>query len=539
MSEEPVDPVIRARTVNTLRARPDALFIAMDWDGWCVPMPESVGLRAEQVIPIPSDPSTMVDLAVPMDGYDVIRTWHDVRRIGMGMTAVRPRSAPDRTLSLLMIDVRDEYGVLLGVLTTSDTEGPTGPSSTIPGVLAAPVRPRTAGIVKDRVAVISAVDERATRMLGWTPEQMIGVPSSSFVHPDDQDRALSSWMEMLYTQQNARIRLRHRCADGTYLWVEIENIYQHAENAADIVVASQVSDISDEMAAHEEIDRRERLFRRLAEAIPSGLLQLDADGVPVYANDRLGALLGVPGAVSLDEQLATMVPEDRAALVAALDATRSDGIDRDLEVEAVLFDTGERRRFTVSTVALTERDGTLVCFADITDSARMREELRVKATFDGLTGCHNRASVLAALEHAIATDDRPPAVIFVDLDRFKPVNDRLGHAAGDELLVHTARTLAGLVRHDDIVGRVGGDEFLVVCRRPGGVEEVLDVARRVRDALAREVTLSAGTVRIGGSIGVAQAWPGATGEAVVARADAAMYESKRHGDGSPVIYRSS
>ncbi|GIJ46609.1 hypothetical protein Val02_34950 [Virgisporangium aliadipatigenens] len=534
MSEERVDPVIRFRTLHTLRERDDAMFAATDWDGWRIPMPDRLGVRPGQVLPLPSGPSTMVDLVVPADGYEVIRIWHEVRRTGVGLAAVRPRSDPERTLNMVMIDVRDEYGVLACVLTTSGTAADS--STALTGALVAPVRPRTGVILKNRAAQIIDIDERVSGMLGFTPEQMIGQPASSFVHPDDQNRALSSWMEMLGTRQNGRIRLRHRRRDDTYLWVEIENIYRDAEDAADIVVAGQMSDISDEMAAHEELDRRERLFRRLAESIPTGLLQLDVDGVPVYSNDRLAALLGVPTAKNLDEQLATVAAGDRAALDAALTATRVDGTDHELEVEIVLPDSVERRRCTVSTVALTERDGTLVCFADITDSARMREELRVKATYDELTGCLNRASTLAALEHALATDERPPAVIFVDLDRFKPVNDSLGHAAGDELLAHTAALLTRLVRHDDVVGRVGGDEFLLVCRRPGGEEEVLEVARRVRDALRHDVTLSAGTVRIGGSIGVAQAWPGASGDALVARADAAMYEAKRHGGGDPVVY---
>ena len=98
--------------------------------------------------------------------------------------------------------------------------------------------------------------------------------------------------------------------------------------------------------------------------------------------------------------------------------------------------------------------------ADVTDSARMRDELKRRATFDELTGCHNRASFMLALEANIAEmPDTDRAVMFVDLDRFKELNDRCGHAAGDELLRTIGERLRATVRSNDLVGRVGGDDF--------------------------------------------------------------------------------
>jgi diguanylate cyclase (GGDEF)-like protein len=174
---------------------------------------------------------------------------------------------------------------------------------------------------------------------------------------------------------------------------------------------------------------------------------------------------------------------------------------------------------------------------DITESARMREELTIRATFDALTGCYSRASVIAALDDALsADDDRMTAVIFIDLDKFKPVNDELGHAAGDELLVRVADSIKRLLRADDIVGRLGGDEFLIVCQRLEEPGQPLAIAERVADLLHREFKLSIGTVAVCASIGVASSHDGATGESLVARADSAMYESKQQGRGRPVIF---
>jgi diguanylate cyclase (GGDEF)-like protein len=187
-----------------------------------------------------------------------------------------------------------------------------------------------------------------------------------------------------------------------------------------------------------------------------------------------------------------------------------------------------------------EVTGAIVCVADVTESARLRDELHMRATFDDITRCHNRASTMTSLE-ALLSDTGAggrPAVIFVDLDRFKEVNDTLGHAAGDELLSVVARRLLRAVRADDIVGRIGGDEFLVI--RPGIADagQAMTTANRLAGTFRREVRLKAGRLRCRASIGVAwSSEPEFDAEGLVAMADAAMYEAKRSGCGIPILYQ--
>jgi PAS domain S-box-containing protein len=182
---------------------------------------------------------------------------------------VNTRGAPEHPVALTFIDVRHRFGVWLAAFTAQrDGAG----SIVLPGPLLVPLRPRTATVRKSAHAIITGIDDRTTRMLGWTAEQMVGARSTEFIHPDDHERAVANWLEMLSKQESQRVRLRHRCLDGSWLWVEIENTYQGADNPEDIVVIAQMSDISDEMAAHEAVNQREKLFRRLADSLPMFLI---------------------------------------------------------------------------------------------------------------------------------------------------------------------------------------------------------------------------------------------------------------------------
>jgi diguanylate cyclase (GGDEF)-like protein/PAS domain S-box-containing protein len=514
-----------------------ALVAALASDGVLVPMPGSVELPGHRVITPLGDRATIVELVVPADAMAVVTAWEQARAHGVGFGHVHARTDPDEALSLTFVDAVDVHGVFLGALETLGTDAEETPQAldTVP----VSRTPRTATVRKSMLAVITEIDERTTRMLGWTPEQMVGTRSSDFIHPDDQERAIANWMELLSRQDSQRVRLRHRRADGSWAWVELENQYLRADDPADAVVVTQMSDISDEMAAHEAVQQRERLLRRVAESLPVGILQLSADRALVYANARLAALLGTDEVTGVADLVAVVAEADRERLTGALDAALNGAADTELEIGVVRRATGEARVCAVSLVALGDREGApgaLLSLTDVTDSARMRAELTAKATYDVLTGCHNRASTLAFLERALADPAGvSTAVIFVDLDRLKPVNDSLGHDAGDELLALTAARLTGVLRRDDIVGRIGGDEFLVVCRGLESAKAALAMGERVREALVAPAVLTAGPVDVSASIGVACTTPGTDVATLIRQADRAMYVSKQEGRGRPVL----
>ena len=145
----------------------------------------------------------------------------------------------------------------------------------------------------------------------------------------------------------------------------------------------------------------------------------------------------------------------------------------------------------------------------------------------------------AATERELERDDGTQAgVVYVDLDGFKSVNDTLGHAAGDELIVLVAERLEEVSRGDDDVGRLGGDEFLVLLRGIPGREAAMLAARRISEALSGAFVLATGPKDLSASLGVACADRRTiTAEELVERADAAMYRSKEQGCGQPVFER--
>jgi diguanylate cyclase (GGDEF)-like protein len=163
-----------------------------------------------------------------------------------------------------------------------------------------------------------------------------------------------------------------------------------------------------------------------------------------------------------------------------------------------------------------------------------------QALHDELTGLANRAHLIDRLDRSLArvtsTGGRC-SVLFLDLDGFKQVNDRLGHDAGDAVLQAVAARLGRQVRGHDLVARLGGDEFVVVVDEPAGPDEVAAIAERLCEAVGAPLAIGAATTQLGVSVGIAHASPGDTAERLLTTADGLMYEAKRGGGGRFVAER--
>jgi diguanylate cyclase (GGDEF)-like protein len=182
----------------------------------------------------------------------------------------------------------------------------------------------------------------------------------------------------------------------------------------------------------------------------------------------------------------------------------------------------------------------LVLSGSIEERHRLQLRLAHQATHDGLTGVHNRAAAIVALQQALARArrlGRPAAVLFLDLDGFKRANDSYGHETGDRVLCEVARRLLATVRHADLVARLGGDEFLVLAEDLASTDEPVALARRLSEAVNTPIALGSLRVKVGVSIGITMAVdPDSNPLELLAQADQALYRAKQQGGSAIVVY---
>jgi diguanylate cyclase (GGDEF)-like protein/PAS domain S-box-containing protein len=386
------------------------------------------------------------------------------------------------------------------------------------------------------------IDDAGRNVLDEVEEQVVGSLSMETVHPDDYDQVRLGWAEMLANPDVVhRMRFRRRIGDG-WRWFDTSMTNRLADPERP-EVALEVVDISREMEAQDEIMRRERLLDRLAEALPQAIVQFDRNGSVIYSNRLVGELFG--GRLETVEPLVSAAePDCQEDLASALDEALRGG-DQDLELQLSVPGRSQSLIAEIVLRGLSDPDGSpdgvICCISDVTERARLRESLEIRATFDLLTGLHNRESTIRALEAAVldASQDgtRPVGVaaIFVDLDGFKTVNDSFGHAVGDQVLRGVAARLKKAVRGRDVVGRLGGDEFLIVCHEVEDADAALAAAHRIASTLRSSTGQEDPLQGTSASVGVSWTRGDHDADLLMARADQAMYEAKRSGEGRPVL----
>ena len=514
---------------SVLQEHPEAYVNAMNDHAVVVDLPPALAARVRRT----HEATSAMDVFAPQDWPAVITAWETAQLTGAGRATVHLVSdGQQRTMHVL--DLRAEHGVLVGVhhVAEQDEAPAAAPAPDVPLVT------RYAQVRKDARAFLTEVDANAERLFGRPAEELLGRRASDLVHPEDRELALRSWMEMLASPGlSRRVLLRHLRGNGQVLWLEVTN-HNLLEDPAHGHVVADLVDVTEQMVAQETARARQELLDRLAETVPVGLLQLDLAGAVVYANTRLYEIVGRPAASTVEEQLAQLAVHDRPGWERALAGVLQGGRSTDLEL--TFTGAPAARVCSAALRALRDRDGhvsgAIVCLTDTTRSARVRAQLHERATYDALTGCLNRASVLSALDEAVRQQapGTGTALAYCDLDGFKQVNDRYGHAAGDAVLQEVARRLAGFVRDGQVVGRLGGDEFLVVLPDLAGDEEARAVGQRLSRALSGPFTLPGSGPRSGSGVSVpveasvGTVWMrAATADTLVAQADRAMYRSKR------------
>lgn len=365
------------------------------------------------------------------------------------------------------------------------------------------------------------------------------------VHPDDREWIMAEDEQPGEPGQlfATEYRVVHR--DGRTVWVRNEAVMFEDEAGGPRYWQGFMLDITKRKRAEEELRESEQRFRQLFEQSADALLVHDDRGRIVDCNPEACRTLGY----SRGEMLALSVKDFSTNLLSEEEKASKKGdtlwgraISTEQPGRVVGVHHGEHRRKDGTTFPVEVRLGgvdyggerlILASVHDVTERKALEEQLRYQATHDSLTGLPNRTLFLDRLCYALDRAKRrlnPVAVLFVDLDDFKVVNDSLGHDAGDSLLVAASRRLRSCTRPGDTVARLGGDEFTVLFEDFLGVEEATGVAQRVADVLKEPFLLEGQEVFVTASIGIGLATPDHDApEDLLRDADLAMYQAKENG----------
>ena len=366
------------------------------------------------------------------------------------------------------------------------------------------------------------------------------------IHPDDLRHVLENVDRQDQGDESFdALEYRERKRDGSYVWILSRGkpVEWDAEGNPTRTLGTD-TDITRLKTIELELAAEKERLRVTLEAIADGMISTDADGTIVFINPAAEILTGYDSAQALGRPV-----RDIFALFAGDTGERqpcpvaqclASGAAIHLDDDMVLIGpTGIEReiRFTASPVK-TDGDtmaGAVLVFQDVTQSRAMQRQLAHSANHDELTGLPNRSAFDRALDAAIAATaggQHEHCLLYVDLDRFKPVNDTAGHAAGDALLRQVAQTIRGSCRNHDLSARIGGDEFAVLlldCPAANGQLIAEKIIRAVRSLI---FDWAGQTYRISASIGITviTAKP-ASSLGFMGEADAACYAAKAEGRG--------
>lgn len=299
--------------------------------------------------------------------------------------------------------------------------------------------------------------------------------------------------------------------------------------------------LAQQLVIQERLRDSEAELRATLQNANDAFIAMDQNGIIVDWNEQAEHLLGWTRREAIGQNLSEMVvpPAMREGYAQDLQHFIATGesniINQRIEVTALRRD-GVEFPIELAVACVPRRDGYLfIAFLhDITERKLLQASLMGMALKDALTDLPNRRALMQKLPESIARAARlgkPLAVLFLDLDGFKGINDGYGHEAGDELLRTIAQRLSGAVRTTDTVARLAGDEFVIVLEMINGDADAIEVADKILQTLQQPFTLTAATVSISASIGIAMHWPedSTTAEQLITLADGAMYVAKKNG----------
>ncbi|WP_373002075.1 diguanylate cyclase domain-containing protein [Marinobacter sp.] len=432
-----------------------------------------------------------------------------------------------------------------------------------------PLYPKLVNLILDTVFVVDEsgqivfVSEACWQLLGYSPAEMIGTPILNYIHSEDRERTLNAARRVMSGRSHTDFENRYLHKDGHAVHI-LWSARWSEEDRLRIAVARDVTALrrADQTrnalyriseAAHEAETLRalcDGVYSIIGELFPESDLYLgfhQASSGRLNLPDWRTKNGWIDWQVTPDSALAEVFGSGKALLASRDPAREGLGLRHDtgsgvanwLAVPLVSQETVLGVlviEHSSATVEYDEADQSLLAFvatqvATVVERKRAEEHLRFLAHHDGLTGLTNRSLFYDRLETALRSANRNEgrlALLYLDVNDFKQINDTMGHEAGDQLLIEMAQRLRDCTRDADTVARMGGDEFTVLLTDVHGRDSVENAMAKIREILTLPVALGGATVRVSCSIGSAM-YPedGDTASQLVSKADSAMYASKR------------
>lgn len=384
------------------------------------------------------------------------------------------------------------------------------------------------GIVElDAEGLATSANAEVLAISGRPESDILGAGWAASLHPDDVDRVASEWAESIAAGQPYETSTRVVTPDGVVKWV-------HARTSPlkdQAVVTGFLAIVMDVTASHaaEEEAASTRMLRALVERSMEATVVTGYDGVVTFTNPAVERILGRSGADFAGLPLLDLVsPEDRSAVEIHAQAHPSDPAPSPVTEFRILHADGGYRWVEATATRLDDPTsaGLVWTLRDVSQRRTALEEMTEVALHDPLTGLANRLLLSDRLAQATTRRHPQGALLFIDLDGFKQVNDELGHAAGDELLKAVAERLSHTVRPEDSCGRWSGDEFIVLNESLRTRAEAAAFADRVSTAIAHPVEIAGRMIVPQASIGIAMLDEGNSPDQVIDLADEHMYRVK-------------
>lgn len=391
----------------------------------------------------------------------------------------------------------------------------------------------------DSQGLVRWVSPSMRQALGWEPESLLGTVAVDLIHPDDRPWVERERAEVYRGQDKSGMVARFMTVDGgvRYMSVSARVLREASGRVSSAVVG--LHDVTEETRMRSRLERSERTFRAAVLGAPQGVAISNVQDYLTDVNPAAESLLGDSKQRILGRRLGEFVVASDPPMPSCVDLLLASGQSRVGEHEhqlAAPAEDGGAAWIAHAVSAIRDDDGTPLFFVhhllDITDRHRREEDLDHRATHDLLTGLLNRHGLLARLEDWLPSRrDGDLAVLYCDLDGLKGINDEHGHSAGDAVLAAVALRIEQNVRRGDLVGRISGDEFVVVLDRIRSEADALSVADKVCHGVAGAVPVDGGEVDPAISVGVAFVETGDSVASLFGRADEALYRAKAAGRG--------